>query len=681
MSGIGLTSNGVIFVLGVVMLLATTCVPGMYDFDVYGQVNELPTVDAGTKQTVQEGKTVTLSGTASDADATDVLTYAWTSDVQGLVITGSDSLSASFTAPAVDVDTDITFTLSISDGTATVTDTVVISVQDYDPFITTWTVTSQNLGIIIHGTAAPGKTYTVDWGDGTTQSTAGTISHIYGSSGTYTVTISGDLSKINHTSHTDTATAKLASIEQWGDIEWSDMSGMFRGASNMVYNATDVPNLSEVTDMNNMFYNATSFNGDISDWDVSSVTNMDSMFYSATLFNGDISDWDVSKVTNMSQMFTRAVNFNQDISDWNVSSLENARYMFAVARLFNQDISSWDVSNVADMGFMFDRAVNFNQDISSWDVSGANTMRGMFFYTSVFNQDLSSWDVSNVTDMAYMFIGTQVFNQPLNNWDVSNVADMDRMFKDSSLFNQPLNNWDVSNVTDMDHMFNNSNSFNQPLNNWDVSNVKIMTKMFSNTQAFNQDISDWDVSNATNMTSMFDDAAVFSQNLGKWYIVLDDTSVDYTDASLIVGGISAQNSILVAQNPTYSIGTGGDSAYFEISGSNLKLKAKPTQASYDVTVNATGAFGTGNSESFTISVSNLPKKSGTNTAPTANAGNDQLVVLGSSVTLDGSGSTDPESDPLTYSWAKTSGPDVILTDATTATPSFTAPSSAGTIIF
>lgn len=38
------------------------------------------------------------------------------------------------------------------------------------------------------------------------------------------------------------------------------------------------------------------FNEDISRWNVSNVTNMDEMFYGADVFNGDISRWDVSKV-------------------------------------------------------------------------------------------------------------------------------------------------------------------------------------------------------------------------------------------------------------------------------------------------------------------------------------------------------------------------------------------------
>merc|ERR1712178_469621 len=54
-----------------------------------------------------------------------------------------------------------------------------------------------------------------------------------------------------------------------------------------------------------------SFNGDISKWDVSKVTDMTSMFDSARSFNGDISKWDVSSVTIMDKMFYNALSFAQ----------------------------------------------------------------------------------------------------------------------------------------------------------------------------------------------------------------------------------------------------------------------------------------------------------------------------------------------------------------------------------
>jgi len=62
-----------------------------------------------------------------------------------------------------------------------------------------------------------------------------------------------------------------------------------------------------------------------------------------------------------------------------------------------------------------------------------------------------------------------------------------------------------------------------------------------------------------------------------------------------------------------------------------------------------------------------------NQSPIANAGTDQTVNSGDTVTLDGSGSTDPDGNIASYSWMQTAGPSVVLNDANTATPSFTAP--------
>ncbi len=61
-----------------------------------------------------------------------------------------------------------------------------------------------------------------------------------------------------------------------------------------------------------------------------------------------------------------------------------------------------------------------------------------------------------------------------------------------------------------------------------------------------------------------------------------------------------------------------------------------------------------------------------NTAPTADAGPDQSVAKASQVTLDGRASIDAESG-ITYSWSQTSGEPVVLDNALSATPTFTAP--------
>ena len=64
-------------------------------------------------------------------------------------------------------------------------------------------------------------------------------------------------------------------------------------------------------------------------------------------------------------------------------------------------------------------------------------------------------------------------------------------------------------------------------------------------------------------------------------------------------------------------------------------------------------------------------------APIANAGPDAAAFKNEGVTLDGTASTDSDGDPLNFTWVQLTGPGVVLTDPTTATPSFTAPTGAG----
>ena len=276
--------------------------------------------------------------------------------------------------------------------------------------------------------------------------------------------------------------------------------------------------ISQVTDMDNLFLNDSTFNSNINFWDTSSVTTMQNTFKGAIIFDQPLDNWNVLNVTDMSTMFDDARLFNQDIGNWDTSSVTDMSYMFRDAAVFNQDIGSWDISNVTNMSNMFDDARVFNQDIGNWDTSSVTNMKYMFRDAAVFNQDIGSWDISNVTNMSNMFYDAQAFNQDISSWTTSNVTDMGYMFRGAAVFNQDIGIWDTSSVATMVYMFSGADSFNQDINSWDVSNVTNMEGMFQWADNFNQPLNNWDVENVTNMTNMFKDTNSFNKDLSSWCV-------------------------------------------------------------------------------------------------------------------------------------------------------------------
>jgi len=67
----------------------------------------------------------------------------------------------------------------------------------------------------------------------------------------------------------------------------------------------------------------------------------------------------------------------------------------------------------------------------------------------------------------------------------------------------------------------------------------------------------------------------------------------------------------------------------------------------------------------------------TNAGPTADAGSDQTVKSGTTVTLSGSNSSDPDYGIPLFKWTQTEGDTVTISDATSVTPTFSPPSVDG----
>ncbi len=343
-------------------------------------------------------------------------------------------------------------------------------------FITTWQTTVANETITLPNNGIPAEyNFTIDWDDSTIENnvTIPSHQHTYTTPGTYTVRISGQFERFDFENVPTNAT-NLLSVEQWGGLAVSSLS--FMGASNFQINATDTPDLSNVTSFFNLFNGASAVNADLSGWDVSTITNMNQTFFDAVSFNGDVSTWNTSNVTTMNFMFDNAAVFNQDISGWNTSNVTDMRSMFLDALAFNQDIGGWNTSMVNDMRSMFNNAESFNQDISGWNTSLVNTMRFMFSRTDVFNQDISGWNTGNVNDMSLMFNEAMVFNQDISGWSTSMVNNMEFMFNNAAAFNQDIGGLDISSVTNMTSMLDNSglskSNYDDTLIGWAAQSVQ-----------------------------------------------------------------------------------------------------------------------------------------------------------------------------------------------------------------
>ena len=247
-------------------------------------------------------------------------------------------------------------------------------------FITTWIINEPGETIII-GTNlffTDEYDYLIDWGDGTPIEhilNGNPPTHNFETTGEFKVAIRGDFP---HIKMDDSPSAiNLLSLEQWGTIKWRSFGYAFEGCANMVYNAVDAPDLSQVTNMNYMFANAISFDGNIGNWDTSNVSSMSYMFSGATSFNQNLNNWNVENVWDMDGMFQSASSFNGDITGWVILKTTGMAGMFNFASAFNQDLSNWDVSGVTNMIYMFRGATSFNQNLGEWNIESATNLSNM----------------------------------------------------------------------------------------------------------------------------------------------------------------------------------------------------------------------------------------------------------------------------------------------------------------
>lgn len=202
--------------------------------------------------------------------------------------------------------------------------------------------------------------FIVDWGDESTPDeittyNAAALTHTFPGAGTYTVTIkpaTGEtkpvFSRIWFNGGGDCK--KLTGITQWGTNVWQSMDKSFFNCTNSFTSATDRPDLSVCTSMENAF--RLTGGGIYGHWDYSNVQNFKFAWLAANLSaDEDFSNADFSSANAVESAFASNPLFNSILPAYpsTVTSLKGllsscSRYNRSVAHLITADIT--DITNM-----------------------------------------------------------------------------------------------------------------------------------------------------------------------------------------------------------------------------------------------------------------------------------------------------------------------------------------------
>jgi len=290
-----------------------------------------------------------------------------------------------------------------------------------DAFVTEWTVgAGDTIKLWSYDSVAPvgnKPDYDVAWGDGSSESNVivNDKTHTYADAGTYQVVITGQFNALNMQRASVTERAYFTKMVQWGtDNVWSALFRMFYACKDVVYEAEDYPNLTnlvESTQIREMFY------------DAESVVNL------------DLSNW------------TNTGNFTY--------AYQAFAYMSGLKTL---NLTGWDTSNITYIyNFAYatgDAVDGCNFIMPNLDLTGATQLDQMFYQTKVASVDVSGWKFGAGTTIAKMFRNSArgsagaAFTINASGWlQSSNITSFNQLFYSCQADSIDMSGVDTSNVT------------------------------------------------------------------------------------------------------------------------------------------------------------------------------------------------------------------------------------------
>ena len=462
--------------------------------------------------------------------------------------------------------------------------------------ITRWTLAdASDLDLELWGSNLGTSTYNfdVDWGDGSTETgiTTSDKSHTYASTGTYTVKIGGQFAGFYMDRGSTADKAKFVEFVQWGsETEIHSLYRAFYQCTNMVYSATDAPDLSNLsgsTQMRQTFLYCYAVQYlDLSGWtNTDNITSGYGAFYACTgLLTLNLTGWDTSNFTAINEM-CRATGHSTNgctftMPNLDLTSCTTPQSIFQTATIKSVNIDNWTLKPSTTLNFnsfFYDadgdsEGTNWTIDLSGWtNEASINTLNGAFRscdgLTSV---DLTNFDNSNVATWYYGF-GTAPDLTQIVGLNAISAASftgtaMYQVFYGCSNLDFATHNFgtafgpNLGSVTNFSSCFRNCGSATggitaPEVGNWDVSSATTFANMFQGCKISGTlDVSSWDVSSVVGagFGSMFYNSSVSTVDTSNWQIssgatyfygccrgATNLTTIDFSHASADLSGVTS----------------------------------------------------------------------------------------------------------------------------------------------
>ncbi len=679
--------------------------PGTVTITVTG-ANDAPTANAGADTTVTEGVSVTLSGAGNDPDAGTTLTYSWARKSgetdNAVTLTNANTASASFTAPDdIAANATLTFVLTVSDGTLSATDEVVITVtganadatfsgdlagavtEDATETTATGTVTvtdNDGANMVQAQTDAAGTygtltiatsgawTYTLDNADADTNALAAaatatdafTINAADGTAGTVTITVTGANDAPTANAGADTTVAEGASVTLDGTgssdpdagttltYSWARKSGETNNAVTLT-NANTAS--ASFTAPDDIAANATlTFVLTVSDGTLSATDEVVITVTGANAdatFSGDLAGAVTEDATETTATGTVTVTDNDGANM--VQAQTDAAGTYGTLTIATSGAWTYTLDNAdADTNALAAAATATD----AFTINAADGTAGTVTITVTGANDAPTADAgANATV-------TEGVSVTLSGTDSS-----DPDAGTTLTYSWARKSGETDNAVTLTNANTASASFTAPD---DIAANATLTFVLT--------VSDGTLSATDEVVITVTGAnadATFSGDLAG--AVTEDATETTATGTVTVTDNDGANTVQAQTDAagtygTLTIATSGAWTY-TLDNADADTNALAAAATATDAFEIAAADGTEGTVTITVT--------GANDAPTANAGADTTVAEGASVTLSGTGSSDPDAGTtLTYSWARKSGETnnaVTLTNANTASASFTAP--------